>query len=152
MDPITTSIVTGIASGILANFSTDAVKHLFGTVFSIQPELEDKLKAVKTSVDIETIFHEAVGVIDAHADHGSINIDGGLLEALRGIRFDHAHGIVNIAGATLKSQVLVTGGSADSTGQTTIGGNTQLNSQGTSIQVGEGCSIVMTGGASIKQT
>ena len=53
MEPITTAIVTGIASGILANFSTDAVKHFFGTVFSIQPELENRLIAATSSVDIE---------------------------------------------------------------------------------------------------
>ena len=152
MDQIITSIVTEIASGIPANFSTDEVKHFFGTLFSMQPELEDKLKVATTSVDLESIFHEAVGIIDAHADHGSINIDGELLEALRGIHFDYAHGAVNIVGATLKFQVLVTGGSAGSTSQTIIGENTQLNSQGTSIQVDEGCSIVLTGGASIKQT
>ena len=152
MDPITTSIVTGIASGILANFSTDAVKQLFSVAFSAKPELENKLKAAKSTTDIESIFQEAVGVIDANADQGEITIDGGLLEALRGIRFDHAHGKVNIAGTTVSSQVLVTGGAAGSTGQTVIGENTEMKSQGTSIQLGKGCSIVMTGGSSIKQT
>ena len=42
MEPITTSIVTGDCFGI-PQFSTDAVKHFFGTVFSIQPELENRL-------------------------------------------------------------------------------------------------------------
>ncbi|PHQ72370.1 MAG: hypothetical protein COB93_00370 [Sneathiella sp.] len=152
MDPITQSIITGIASGIFANFTTDTVKHFFATVFKIKPELEDKLKAVKTTSDIESLFKEAIGVIDAHADKGSITIDGGLLTALRGIRFDHAHGKVNIAGATLSSQIIVTGGSAGSTGETVIGEKTEMKSQGTSIQIGEGCSIVMTGSAKITQT
>ncbi len=152
MDPITTSIITGIASGMLANFSTDAVKHFFTAAFSVKPELEEKLKLANTSSDIEAIFREATGVIDAVAGAGNITIDGALLEAMRGIRFDHAHGTVNIAGTTIKSQVLVTGGSASATGKTVIGGNTEMKSQGTSIQLGEGCSIVMTGGASIKQT
>ena len=152
MDPITTSIITGFTSGMLANFSTDAVKHFFTSVFSIKPELETKLQAAKTPVDVEAIFREAVGVIDASAGNGNITIDGALLEALRGIRFDHAHGTVNIAGTTISSQLLVTGGSSAATGKTVIGENTQMNSQGTSIQLGKGCSIVMTGGASIKQT
>jgi hypothetical protein len=152
MDPITLSIITGIASGILANFSTDAVKHLFTSAIAVKPELETKIKAVKTSADVEAIFKEAVGVIDAYADQGNITIDGGLLEALRGIRFDHAHGTVKIAGTTIKSEVLVTGGSAGSSGQTVIGGNTSMKSKGTSIELGEGCSITMTGGASITQT
>ena len=152
MDPITTSIVTGIASGIFANFSTDAVKHFFTSAVSIKPDLVEKLQSAKTPYDIEKIFHEAIDVIDAAAGSGDITIDGGLLEAVRGIRFDHAHGTVNIAGTTIKSEVLVTGGSSSATGKTVIGGNTQMNSQGTSIKLGEGCSIVMTGGASIKQT
>ena len=152
MEPITTTIITDIASGILANFSTDAVKHFFTSAFSVKPELENKLQSAKTNTDIEAIFREAVGVIDATAGNGDITIDGALLEALRGIRFDHAHGTVNISGATISSQVLVTGGSSASTGKTVIGGNTEMKSQGTKIKVGNGCSIEMTGGASIKQT
>lgn len=152
MEPITTTIITGIASGILANFSTYAVKHFFTSALSVKPELENKLQSAKTTTDIEAIFREAVGVIDATAGNGGITIDGGLLEALRGIRFDHAHGTVNISGTTISSQVLVTGGSSAATGKTVIGGNTEMKSQGTKIQVGNGCSIVMTGGASIKQT
>ena len=152
MDPITLSIVTGFASGILANFSTDAVKHLFTSAIAVNPHLEDNIRAAKTSADVEAIFKEAVGVIDAYADQGNITIDGGLLEAMRGIRFDHADGTVNIAGATIKSEVLVTGGGTGSTGKTVIGGNTSMKSQGTSIEIGNGCSITMTGGASITQT
>ncbi len=152
MDPVTLSIITGIASGILANFSTDAVKHLFVSAIAVNPELEDKIKGAKTSADIELIFQEAVGVIDAYADKGNITIDGGLLEALRGIRFDHAHGTVNISGATLASTILVSGGDSGSTGKTVIGDNTSMKSQGTSINVGNSCSITMTGGASITQT
>ncbi|PHR22506.1 MAG: hypothetical protein COA36_17755 [Desulfotalea sp.] len=152
MDPITLSIFMEFSSGILANFATDAVKHFFISTISVKPELENKIKAAKTSTDIEAIFKEAVGVIDAYADQGNITIDGGLLKALRGIRFDHAHGTVNIAGTTIKSEVLVTGGSAGSSGKTVIGGNTSMKSQGTSIERGEGCSITMTGGANITQT
>ena len=152
MDPITLSIIKGIFSGICANLSTDAVKHFFTSAIAVKPELEDQIKAAKTSADVEAIFKEAVGVIDAYAGQGSITIDGGLLEAMRGIRFDHAHGTVNIAGSTIKSKVLVTGGSAGSTGQTVIGGNTSMKSDGTSIELGEGCSIKMGGGSSITQT
>ena len=104
------------------------------------------------SKDVELVFKEAIGVIDANADKGNITVDGGLLEALRGIRFDHAHGTVNISNTEVKSEVLVTGGSASSTGTTTIKDNTILKTKGTSISVGNGCSITMTGGATITQT
>jgi hypothetical protein len=152
MDPITTSIVTGIASGMLANFSTDAVKHFFFEAIKAKPELEARLKSASHPAEIETIFRDAVGVIDASAAHGEIKIDGSLLRALRGIRFDHAHGTVTIAGTTVNSHVLVTGGSSGATGRTVIGGNTSMNSHGTSMEVGNNCSIVITGGASIRQT
>ena len=152
MDSITLSILTGISSGILANFSTDAIKHLFEQVFKLKPDLEEQLKNAKSSVDIEAIFQEAVGVIDANAANGHIVVDGGLLEALRGIRFDHAHGTVTISGTQIKSDVLQTGGSASSTGKTIIKDNTTMKSKGTSISIGKGASITMTGGATITQT
>ena len=152
MDPVTISILTSIATGMLANFSTDTVKGLFEKVFEIKPELEEKLKEAKNSKDVELVFKEAIGVIDANADKGNITVDGGLLEALRGIRFDHAHGTVNISNTEVKSEVLVTGGSASSTGTTTIKDNTILKTKGTSISVGNGFSITMTGGATITQT
>lgn len=152
VDPITTSVVTGIASGMLANFSTDAVKQFFSQVFKEKPELEERLIIAKTSDDIEALFKEAVALIDANATTGHINVDGGLLQALRGIRFDHAHGTVSIAGTSISSPVLVTGGGNYASGKTVIGGNTVMKSDGTSIYVGNGCSIVMTGGARIKQT
>lgn len=151
MDPITTSILTGIASSILANFSTDAIKSLFAKAFELKPELEEQLKTAKNNQDIELIFKEAVGVIDANADKGNIVVDNGLLEALRGIRFDHAHGTVTISGTQIKSKVLKTGGSSSLTGKTTIKDNTIMKSQGTSISVGKGASIIMTGGANIIQ-
>lgn len=152
MDPITMSIITGIASGVLANFSTDSVKHLFTTAFTAKPELKEKLKSAQTNTDIEAVFKDAVEVIDECAENGDITVDGGLLEAIRGIRFDHSHGTVNIAGTTIKSNVLVTGGSTEATGKTTIGENTEMKSQGTSIQLGKGCSIQMSGNSRIVQS
>jgi len=152
MDPTTISMVTGIASGILANFSTDAVKQFFTVVFREKPELEEKLKNASSNADVEVIFQEAVGVIDACAKRGAINIEGVLLEALRGIRFDHSNGTVTISGTTMKAQVLVTGGGLGASGTTVIGENTEMRSNGTSIKLGKGCSIKMTGNASIKQT
>jgi len=152
MDPITLSILTGISSGILANFSTDTIKHLFKQVFELKPDLEEELKNAKSSVDLEAIFREVVGVIDANASNGHIAVDGALLEALRGIRFDHAHGTVTISGTQIKSDILQTGGSASSTGQTIIKDNTTMKSKGTSISIGKGASITMTGGATITQT
>lgn len=151
MDPIT-AFVSSIAAGMLTNFGTSAVEKLFRTAVKLKPSLESKIAEARSSVDIEQIFQDAIGVIDANAGDGSIDIDSALLSAVRGARFDHAQGIVQIANSIVEAPVLVTGGGIGATGQTTIGGNTSLKSQGTEIKVGKGASIKMTGGASIKQT
>ena len=151
MDPIT-AFATSVASGMLANFGTEAVKRLLQVAVQLKPSLKTEIESATTSQDIERIFSEAVGVIDANAGTGAIDIDGALLEAIRGARFDHANGTVDIANSTVKAPVLVTGGSDGTTGQTTIGGNTSLKSQGTEIRIGKGASIKISGNASIKQT
>lgn len=152
MDPITISLITGFASGIFANFSTDAVKLLFTKAFELKPGIETELLNAKNTSDIEKVFRDAVGVIDANAGSGSINVDNSLLEALRGIKFDHAQGLVTIGNSTVEAPILVTGGGQGATGKTTISENTELKSKGTSIQVGKGCGIHISGNANIKQT
>ncbi len=120
-----------------------------------KPELAKKADKAEELGDIkmiEDIIKESVGIIDVAVATGSIRINNSLLTALKSIRFDHQHGQVYIAGATISSKTLITGGFHNATGKTTIGGNTILKSQGTSISIGQGASIVMTGGASIKQT
>lgn len=90
-------------------------------------------------------------MIIAEANSGSIKVDGAVLTALRGIKFDHQRGTVQIGDAVISATVLVTGGTTGASGQTTIGPNTKLKTPGTGVEVGEGCGIHMVGGASIKQ-
>lgn len=151
MDPITV-FASSIAASMLANFGTKAVEKLFRTAVNYKPELQGAISTASTSYDIENIFKEAIGIINAHAGTGSIDIDQALLSAIRGARFDHAQGKVNIANSVVKAPVLITGGSMGATGQTIIGGNTSLKSRGTEIKVGGGASIKISGNASIKQS
>jgi hypothetical protein len=119
-----------------------------------RPDLEAAaVEAVQSgnSAKAEKVFQEATGVLIAEADRGAIQIDGAILASLRGMKFDHQNGEIKIGNSSLSSKVLVTGGSAGSTGQTTIGENTTLRSRGTAIELGKGASIVMTGGAKIVQ-
>ena len=141
-----------LVTSVLANFTVDAVKKLLSKVVELKPSLEGNIASAQTSQDIERIFQEAVGVIDAIAGDGLIDVDGALLTAMRGARFDHAHGKVTISNSTVEAPILVTGGQSRATGKTTVGGNTNLKSQGTEIKVGKGASIVITGSASIKQS
>jgi hypothetical protein len=149
------TLLEHFATAFAAHAAFDGVKAALRLVANRHPELEkaaEEAAASKDALKIEQAFESAVGVIIAEAKAGTISVDGATLTALRGIKFDHQHGTVTIGNATVSAAVLVTGGSADATGETTIGGNTTLASQGTKIEVGSGASIKMTGGASIKQT
>ena len=147
--------LTSLAASYAAHFSIQTLQKVFSAVAKARPDLLERAQKAETANDtaeIERIFQEAFGVIDAGAADGSIEIDDALLTALRGIRFDHEHGQVSIEGSKVFAPVLVTGGQAGATGTTEIGGNTSLKSQGTEIKVGAGAGIKMTGGAQIKQT
>lgn len=148
-----------LAMGIAGNAAYDAAKRSLGAAFRYvadkRPDLDQAAAAAVSAKDasrIADVFEKAVGVIIADAARGEIKVDGGALNALNGIKFDHQHGRVSISNATVSADVLVTGGSSGASGQTNIGGNTVLKSAGTSIEVGHGASIIMTGGASIKQS
>ena len=151
MHPVS-AFITTVAGGILANFATHKIKALFQTAARLKPTLTQEMQTVSTTHDIERIFREAVSVIDAHAGTGSIRVDGAVLSALRGIRFDHAKGTIHIGDATVQAPVLVTGGQGGANGKTRIEGNTRLKSDGTEIDVGKGAKIEMTGNAEIEQT
>lgn len=149
MDPITIAVITSLATGYFVNFSTPVVKKFFEKVIALRPSLEQDLKSAKTSQDFDRIFQEAVGVIDATAGSGSIDIDQSFLEAVRGMRFDHQNGIVTIQGSKLKAPILQTGGTGK--GETTISGTT-MESQGTKIDVGGNAQIKIKGNAQIQQS
>ncbi|XKK18180.1 hypothetical protein HFP66_15840 [Bacillus sp. A17A.1] len=152
MGPITTSVVTSIAVNYFTGFTEPLVRKFFATTFQYKPELEARLLEAKTSRDIEAVFQEAIDVIDLKANQGEIEIFGGLVQAIKGVRFDHVNGLVHINGTTISSEIIVTGGSVNSTGTTLIQEGSLLKTQGTSISVGNGCSIRITGNAQIRQT
>jgi len=149
MEPITLTILTSLGASYLANFTTPTIQKFFAKAFALDPTLESKLQNAKTSQDFESVFSEAVGVIDARAADAEIEVDGGLLEALRGIRFDHENGTVSISGSTISAPILETGGTGTGTTHIT---DSELKSRGTGIKVGKGASIKITGNAGIRQS
>lgn len=151
MDPIVSDILTSLAVNYFSSFSETKVKDFFNKAIKEKPEIEDQLKQAKSSYDFEEIFKEATGVIALNANDDEIKVFGGLLEALRGIKFDHGDGKVEIQGSVLNAPVLVTGGTVKSSGSTFIGENTELKSSGTSITLGKGSSISLDGNSSISQ-
>jgi hypothetical protein len=149
MDPTTAQILVSLATNYFTQFTAPTIQNFFQRVFQIKPALENDLKNAKTNADFEKVFNEAVGVIDAHAGTGSIDVDQSFLNALRGIRFDHQNGYVNISGSRIHAPLLQTGGTGN--GQTEISGSV-LKSRGTQIDVGKNAQIKITGNAQIRQS
>ncbi|NGX32151.1 MAG: hypothetical protein K1060chlam4_00192 [Candidatus Anoxychlamydiales bacterium] len=142
-------ITKQILISIFANYVTKIpLINLFKKAFQKKPKLENDLKAAKTSVDFERVFQETIGVIDAVAGSGVIEVDRSSLDALRNIRFDHQNGKVVIASSTLSAPLLQTGGSGQ--GQTDIVDST-LTSQGTKITIPCKAKITIKGDAQLKQ-
>jgi len=150
MDPITTSIILNVCGGILANYSTEVIKRFFSKAIELDPSLEPKIQQIRSYADVDEVFRQAVGVIDANAGTGVIDVDAALLTALRGIRFDHAQGTVMIDGSTITAPVIQFGGNVGSTGQTTIT-NTESKTSGTSIKVHGNAHIQISENARIRQ-
>lgn len=149
MDANVLNFLIGLASGVSANALTAGTTAAFQRVLGQRPDLERRLRAPASPVDFQSALGELSGALEALAGTGAISIDSAIITALRSARFDHQHGTVHIGNTTISAPVLETGGTGS--GQTTIGGNTELRSAGTSIQIGHGASIVISGNAGIKQ-
>lgn len=138
-----------------AHAAYEELKRAFDYVARVRPDLAHKARTAEYEGNInnlESVFREAVGVIVAAAGNGKINIDRATITALNWAKFDHQNGRIVIENTIVSAPVLVTGGNPGAKGVTNIGGNTSLRSQGTQIDVGQGCGITITGGANITQS
>lgn len=145
-------IVTGFLTGVLANIATDELKRVGRWLEVKHPSIVSKIMQATQPEDKEAVFQEIKNTIEAAAGTGSIEINNALLEAIRAVAFDHNSGAICIADSTVRAEKLETGGGTTATGRTTIGENTTLQSQGTSIKTGTNSSITITGNAKINQT
>ena len=140
----------GLGAGVSANITTATASGIFQKVFGARPDLERRLTQPSSPSDVEAALSEISGVLQALAGSGAIEIDGAFITALRSAHFDHQDGRIHIGNAVISGPYLQTGGAGS--GQTVVSGNTELKSQGTSIKVSQGASIVITGNAGIKQS
>ncbi len=150
MEEFIASIVSGIATKYLSKYSEEAVTRFFDWVLEKKPQLKEQITKAKTPKDVENIFKEAIGVLDANAGTGKIEIDQTIISAIRMAKFNHANGTVTIDNSTISAPRLVTGGDHGAKGSTTIKG-TNLKSKGTEIRMGKNASIKITGDAHIDQ-
>lgn len=94
MDPITISIITSLATSYFSHCTAPQLQSFFEKVFRKRPLLEQDLRSANSTLDIEKVLSEALGIVEATADDGSIEIENGLIKAVRAIRFDHENGAV----------------------------------------------------------
>ena len=150
MEELVASIISGIASKYLSKYSEAAVKKVLGWAIKQKPELKEHLVNIEKDEDAVNFFHEAVGVIDAHAGKGSIVMKNvPLIKALRSARFNHEKGQVIIDNSIITAPKLRTGGGKGATGRTKVK-DSKLKSAGTEIS-GKGYEIIMDGDAYIDQ-
>lgn len=141
-DPFIMSVV----ANYLSNFSYPIVEKFFKKVFQIKPDLEQKFKGAKSNQEFGEVLKEAVGVIEANAGTGSIDVDNSLLLALKHINFDHQNGSVSIKDSALRAPTIQVGGIGN--GKTTIT-NPNLRANGSGIFGGNNTGIVIEGNAGI---
>ena len=149
MEDVIASIVSGIATKYLGQYSEEAVTRFFNWVIEKKPQLKELLRKAETPQDVENIFNEAIGVFNANAGTGSIGIDRALITAIRSAKFNHANGKVTINNSTVSAPRLRTGGDKGAKGKTIIE-DSDLRSKGTRIS-GKGYRIEISGDAHIDQ-
>lgn len=151
IDQITLGIITNIGVNYFTQFTAPIIQKAFKFVLHLKPELKNNLNSIQNTKNVEDLFREMIGVIDAQAGKGTIDIDSAFIEALKGIRFNHASGTVTINGTTISAPVIKTGGGAGGVGRTIIS-ETELKTDKTSIKVkGKRSSIKISGDANITQ-
>jgi len=142
-------IIAEIASKYLSDFRTESLKEFFDGIIRLKPEIKETILNTKDPKDVESLFDEISGILNAQAGTGSISVDNAIITAIQTAVFDHDQGTVQINNTIVTAPKLITGGNANATGETTIKDST-LQSKGTKI-TGKGFQIKMTGGARIVQ-
>jgi hypothetical protein len=146
------TLLLGLAANGVYDLTKEAAVRTFSSIKQSRPDLIEAAENAARTKDDDALRHALAGAIEVAAATGHVKIEGAFLSAVREAQFDHQQGTIIIGGTRVNAPILVTGGGAGATGNTIIDGDTVLSSSGTSIEVGRGASITMTGGASIKQT
>lgn len=145
------SFLVGLAANAVYGVTAQSARTLLAWLRQNKPDVVDAVDAAAAHSDDEALKKALLGTIEILANNGQIIVSGADMEALRAAKIDHEQGLIVIGQTRITAPSLVTGGGAGATGQTIIGGDTVLRSQGTQVSVRAGASITITGNASIKQ-
>lgn len=143
------SFLTTVLSGTSANLVSAAIVTPIEKLLYSKPNLKQNLTNPSSPEEFQSALNELAGELEILAGTGTISINKGDISSLKSARFDHQEGKIYIGNTQILAPIIKSGGTGH--GQTTIEGNTELRSAGTSIQIGHGASIVITGNAEINQ-
>src|SRR5690606_17939217 len=124
MDLLT--VLLNLGTGVGANFATSGIKTALGSLFKDRPDLDRRISNPTSGEDLQSALSEVASQLQVLAASGSVQIDGAVITALSGARFDHNSGRIHIGNTTVSAARLQTGGTGP--GQTVISGNTELRS------------------------
>lgn len=146
------SLLVGLATNGVYDLTKEAAGRAFSLIKQSRSDLIEAAENAAKTEDDDALRDALAGAIEVAASTGHVKIEGALLSAVKEAKFDHQQGTIIIGRTRVRAPTLVTGGGSGATGKTIIDEDTVLDSSGTSIKVGSGASIIMEGGASIKQT
>ncbi len=135
---------------IFPSLSHAIVEKTFNYAIGQNSEIKNDLVSIKNSQDVENVIKKIKVVLEARAGDGGIEIDNTIIQALGGATFDHERGIVIIGNSKITAKVLVVGGSAGSSGETTIGRDTEMGSERAKMKTKGNAQVKIKGNASIK--
>ncbi len=151
MEDIVSNIIKEIGEKYFSNFSIDTVIDSFTRLLKLKPELESLIRGAKSPQDIETIFNEISGIIEANAKTGSIEIDNAIITAITSATFNHSDGTVTINDSTIVAPILKIGGFNGASGTTDIKAP-DLRAKGSAIKGGKKTGIKIKGNAGIRMS
>jgi len=135
---------------IFPRISNVIVEKTINYAIGQNPEIKNDLVSIKNSQDVENVIEKIKVVLEARAGDGGIDIDKTIIQALGGATFDHERGIITIGDSKVTAKVLVIGGSVGSSGETTIGGNTEVGSEKARMKTKGNAQVKIRGNASIR--
>jgi hypothetical protein len=150
LDSTVLNFLLSVSSGIVANVSSEGLKSAYLKILAARPDIAKRMTNPSSVNEVTETLAEIAGELEALANTGQITVDRATIQALRSATFNHQDGLIHIGNSHIQAPTLHTGGVGK--GKTVIGSNTVLSSAGTSIQIGHGASIVMSGNAGIRQS